>query len=161
MISAPTASERVVLMLSVEDMVLADILLARQQTDEVVKYIMRRYAEKSVLNARGLMRYSITLSDIALEQTEFDRNRAQRSLETLMNFFGDPPSRTFFAAMVPVCMSVFPEGTPDGGSPKQREFFGKFAEMMKDPECFFWERDGNWAEAMGYKKYLERVENNG
>ena len=145
-------------MLSVEDMVLADMILDRQQTDEVVKYIMRRYAEKSVLNARSLMRYSITLSDLALEQTELDRNRAQRSLETLMNFFGEPPGKMFFAAMVPVCMVVFPTGTPDGGSPKQREFFEKFAAMMKDPACFSWERDADWADINGYTEYLRKVE---
>ena len=147
-------------MLGLTELGLAARVLKNEQADELIRVIMRKYAETSVQNARELLQYSVVLSDIALKQTEEKSNKAHFAAETLINFFdstADEPM--FFAAMVPVCQVVFPEGTSEGGSQKQKEFFAKFVKLLRDPQCFSWDNnhDREWAEMFGYTNYLRKV----
>ena len=76
------------------------------------------------------------------------------SFET-MGKYGNEVS-SYFATMVPVCKTLFPDGYPKNGNLAEREYFNKFISLLKNKKAFDWNdhSDISWAKQYDYYDYL-------
>ena len=133
-------------------------ILEADNTNDCIDFLLTRYAEISFDNAQYLLNKCQKLSEIAFAQCAEKSRRneeAARWLVNLRKFKKDP--ETTLAAMMPVCITLYPEGNADRYCKAEQEFFDEFKALLHNPKAFMWEDSGDWAESFGYSDYIRLV----
>lgn len=137
-----------------------DEILAWEDSDEAILYLIKNYAKRSVHNARLLLGTIPGIADAAMTQMAEQTAKHRAASYWLMCQREMPTDKggMFFASMVPVCMARFPEGHAIGGCEAEKIYFDDFLTRFRDKKQFSWEKDKPWADMHGYTDYLQLVE---
>lgn len=146
--------------LSSKDEMLLDTILAHEDVDEAMMYLIKNYAKRSTANAQFLLGTIPGLVDTAIQKmSEFAAMHSQASYWLMCQREMEPDkSGMFFASMVPVCKARFPAGNSDGCCKAERDYFDQFLSLFANKKVFSWEKDRAWADTHGYTEYLKLVE---
>lgn len=145
-------------MLTVNQRIMISELLCSENVEECVEQLLRMYAKSSYGAAKHLLGQCHELSNIAFDHLMRDRDETESAARWAIRLrsFGDDP-KTRFAAMVPVCMVLYPAGTAKRCCKGEQDFFAEFVSLLKNPKVFDWGVDGDWADDYGYTDFLKRV----
>lgn len=135
-------------------------ILGWDDANEAVSFLIKQYAEQSVHHARELLEIIPKVADAALEkigQVACDYSQAAGWLMCQREMEPDDTGM-FFASMLPVCKTMFPNGKPANGSKAEMEYWKLFVSQFRKQKVFSWDRDRSWADQYGYTEYLELVE---
>lgn len=149
-------------MISIDEELMIKTLLSQENADDIVRQMVLKYAELSVDNARNLLSMVSGIADKAIKNVSEKASENAQAAFWLINQrkMEQDTNGTFFASMVPVCKAMFSDGTCDGRSRAEQEYWSLFLEQFMDKKIFSWERDKNWADSYGYTQYLKLVEEN-
>lgn len=137
-------------------------ILDWDESDEAVEFLNNQYAFRNYANALRLIKSIANISDTLVNKmAEVSGAYAQAAqwllFQRKMNV---DKEGMYFASMVPVCMAMFPDGTAEGRTLAEKEYFKLFVDLFKDKKQFKWARDAEWARTNGYTDYLRMVERN-
>ena len=135
-------------------------LLEDPDADDIVAFMMRLYAKDSVDNARKLLRLSNTIVDDIIERGELEKRQAKEACYLVLAQQNMPKKNdpTYFASMVWVCRTMFPDGVKNVSSISEKRYLKRFSDMMNDPKCFSWKKDKDWADMHKLTDYLRMIE---
>lgn len=136
-------------------------LLSCENSREVICNIIEEYSKESVSNCQFLLNLVPDIANRSIHILEKERMKKSQAIFMLMferiaEIKGNEDA--YFASMVPVCMTHFPEGNAIKRSEAERRYFELFCELFKNKKAFSWNRDKEWANSMGYTNYLLLVE---
>lgn len=151
-------------MIPMKTAVCIETLINSEQSEEIVKYIMERFANESVRNARSLLEYSNHLLDMIIEKENSRKNELAHALKMMMlqcSFDKIPGGYDLgvkFSVMLPVCKTLFPNGREDCRSAADKKYFDEFVSLLHDDKVFSWDKDSVWAESNKYSDYIKVIE---
>ena len=136
-------------------------LLNDNDAEILVKHIINEYTNNSLEHAQDLLHYinDIVANVINITSSQI-RNLSQAAhlmiFQTQMN---ETDVRTYFATMLPIVKTLFPDGYPVNGNLAQKEYFDKFLNLCKNKKAFSWnkESDVDWLMQYDYYDYLEMI----
>lgn len=136
-------------------------LLSSKNSKDVVKAIIDEYSTDSVDNCRFLLKLIPDIAHHAIHIIEKERMEKSQAIfmmmyERIADIKGN--ESTYFASMVPVCITHFPEGHARGRSEAERNYFKLFCDLLKNKKAFSWKKDRDWADVYKYTDYLRLVE---
>lgn len=128
--------------------------------DDAIEFMNNQYAFRNYANALRLIKSIASISDTLVNKMAEITSSYSQAAHWLMfqREMSVDKEGMYFASMVPVCMAMFPDGTADGKSMADREYFDLFVNLFKDKKQFSWKRDELWAKNNGYTDYLKMVE---
>lgn len=136
-------------------------LLKSGEPAEVATLFVEEFTKDSVENCRTLLKLIPTISDKAIQLMSKEVSIRSQAISMLLLESSMDLKRnesTYFASMVPVCMTHFPEGNAKGRSKAERDYFSLFCKLLRDKKAFSWSQDKDWADTYGYTEYLKLVE---
>ena len=136
-------------------------ILQSENVDEIIRLLLTNYILQNHWRTIKVLETVAEVSVVLQNQTTLEKNQiASGLLYQMRTVKSGAPERSEFPCMVPVCMNLFPRGMEDAkdAAPILKDYFTRFQEMFKDPDCFNWERDMPWAQHQGYVDYLKMVE---
>ena len=137
-----------------------DEILKWRDVAEVIDYMLAEYAKGGATNVVHLLSRIGDLAGVQVAQSEKRVSEYSQAAHWLMAQRELKPDKTgsFFAAQLPVCMVMFPNGNADGHCEAEKRYFRQFLEAFSDKNQFRWDRDRSWADMYGYTEYLQLVE---
>lgn len=152
-------------MISAEMAIGIDRLMSNEDSEAIVKYMMEKFAQNSVKNARSLLEYSNHLIDVIIASENARKNEFAHAVKMLMlqRSFDQLPSGydpgVKLSVMLPVCKTIFPNGRKDCSSKAYEKYFDEMCSLLRDEENFSWDKDGRWADYNNYSEYIKMLEN--
>lgn len=146
-------------MISQEMKFILNMILSKENAEEIIDHLLCEYAKQSVDNARSLLNKCIKLSDIALSQCNEKKEQYHEAANNmvLLRSIQDPLSSKL-ALMLPVCKALYPDGKANEKSSEAKKmFFKEFKETLNNQKAFSWEEDKEWADSYGYSDYIRLV----
>lgn len=136
-------------------------LLSTCNPKEVVRTVITEYAKNSVEDCQFLLKLIPEIANHSIQILE--KEKMEKSQAIFMMMFEQSVGikeneDTYFASMIPVCMTHFPEGNAKKHSKAEKNYFSLFCTLFKNRKAFSWERDKVWADSYGYTDYLRLVE---
>lgn len=136
-------------------------LLSTCNPKEVVRTVIIEYTKNSVENCQFLLKLIPEIANHSIQILE--KEKMEKSQAIFMMMFEqsvgiEENEDTYFASMIPVCMTHFPEGNAKKHSKAEENYFSLFCTLFKNRKAFSWERDKVWADSYGYTDYLRLVE---
>ncbi len=136
-------------------------LLSSENSREIIHNIIEEYSKSSVNNCQFLLNLVPDIANRSIHILEKERMEKSQAIFMLMfermaEIKGNEVA--YFASMVPVCMTYFPEGNAKRRNYAEREYFKLFCELFKNKKAFSWDRDKDWADSYNYTNYLRLVE---
>lgn len=147
-------------MISQEMKFILNMILSKENAEEIIDHLLCEYAKQSVNNARSLLNKCIKLSDIALSQCNEKKEQYREAAENmvLLRSIQDPPSAKL-ALMLPICKALYPDGKANEKSSESKKcFFIEFKETLNNHKAFSWKEDKEWADSYGYSDYIRLVQ---
>lgn len=136
--------------------------MAERDEQAAVEEIIRNYAKKSVKNTEILLSLIPDVCKAQVKLMTKVANDNYMAAEWLCNLRCMKLDRTnqpsYFAAMVPAAMVLFPNGTAEGSSPAKKKFFDTFVDLYRKE--FDWKKDGHWAESFDYTDFFKLLDKN-
>lgn len=145
-------------MITYSEMAMVQTILVSENREEIIRLLMREFSEESAESARKLLNLTVALSDAAIGHYAKGEEEARSAAHWLIQqrSFNDDPDINL-AVMVPVCKTMFPNGTAKNGTKGDKLYFEAMVKLLTNPKVFTWEKCGEWAEQFGYKDYIELV----
>lgn len=144
--------------ISIENQQKIENLLMDENVDLIVQKIIHDYAEQSIDNAQKIINYITTVTDQIISNMDKQFSHAKQSANMLLiqTKMDKNEVSSYFATMVPVCKTLFPDGYPKNGNLAEREYFNKFISLLKNKKAFDWNdhSDISWAKQYDYYDYL-------
>lgn len=139
-------------------------LLNDENAELIIKTMIKEYSKDSLIKAQDLLSYiNDTVSNIIhiYNKQIVELNQASWML-LFQKEMDDKDIHTYFATMVPVCKTLFPNGEPENGNLAQKKYFNKFLELCENKKAFSWDNksDVQWAKTYDYINYLKMIWNN-
>lgn len=136
-------------------------LLSTYNPEEVVRTVITEYMKNSVENCQFLLKLIPEIADHSIHLLNREVARKSHAISMIMfenaiDWKGNED--VYFASMLPVCITHFPEGNAKKCSEAERRYFNLFCKLFKNRKAFSWERDKDWADSYGYTDYLRLVE---
>lgn len=136
-------------------------LLSTCNPKEVVRTVITEYTKNSVENCQFLLKLIPEIANHSIQILEQERMEKSKAIFWMMfeQSVGIKENEdTYFASMIPVCITHFPEGNAKKRSEAEKNYFSLFCTLFKNRKAFSWERDKDWADSYGYTDYLRLVE---
>lgn len=150
-------------MLSFEDVQLIQDIATREDSKDFMDELISFYCLQSSDNCQHLVEL---IPQIAGQQIRFYSNQIidyrQASNWLIIGRSMDKKDKhSYFASMVPIMKTMYPEGLSKNESLARIKYFEEFIELMNDPKVFSLdnEEDRDWAGQFGYLGYLEDMYN--
>lgn len=136
-------------------------LLSTCNPEEVVRTVITEYTKNSVENCQFLLKIIPEIADHSIHLLNREVLRKSEAIsmvifENAIDYKGN--EEIYFASMIPVCLTHFPEGNAERCSEAERRYFNLFCKLFKNKKAFSWKRDKDWADSYGYTDYLQLVE---
>lgn len=136
-------------------------LLSTYNPEEVVRTVITEYMKNSVENCQFLLKLIPEIADHSIHFLNREVLRKSEAIsmvifENAIDYKGNEDA--YFASMIPVCMTHFPEGNAKRHSEAEKKYFKLFCELFKNKKAFSWKEDKYWADSMRYTEYLQLVE---
>lgn len=136
-------------------------LLNDENAEFIMKTMINKYSANSLENAQNLSTYiNDIISNIIKIASKNIQDLDQASWMLMFQREMDVKYvHTYFATMVPVCKTLFPDGEPINGNLAQKEYFNKFLGLCSNKKAFDWnnESDVSWAVQFDYHDYLDMI----
>lgn len=148
-------------MISQEMEFILNMILSKENAEEIIDHLLCEYAKQSVNNARSLLNKCLKLSDIALFQCNDKKEQYHEAANdiVLLRSIQDPLPSVKLALMLPVCKALYPDGkVNEKSSEAKKMFFKEFKETLNNHKAFSWEEDKEWADSYGYSDYIRLVQ---
>ena len=148
-------------MISVQQEMEINNLISCENSREIIRNIIETYSKESANNCQFLLNL---IPDIANRSIHIlEKERMEKSQAIFMMMFERTAEikgneEAYFASMIPVCKTHFPEGNAKRCSQAEKDYFNLFCKLFKNKKAFSWKRDKEWANAYGYSDYLRLVE---
>lgn len=141
---------------------LVNEILSFREVDDIVSTLVRRYAGRSLTNAKTLLNLIPEITDKAIGHFEKKQSFTHRALwaATTLKNASKEDKRTYFAILTPLVMEICPNGNDNGCSRSESELFAEFVKLVNDKKAFSWETDKSWAERNEYADYIKLVQEN-
>lgn len=141
-----------------KDVELIQNIVDRQDSKEFMDKLISFYCLRSVENCQHLID---AIPNIANQQIRFYSNQItdyrQAANWLIVGKSMDKKDKpSYFASMVPIMKTMYPQGLSDSESCARIKYFEEFIDLMKDPKVFSLnnEEDVEWATSFGYLDYL-------
>lgn len=136
-------------------------LLHNYSQEEVIRTIIQEYTKNSIENCQFLLNLIPNIANHSihiLNRENLGKSQAISMImfQNIVDYKGN--ESTYFASMVPVCLTHFPEGNAKRCSEAERKYFELFCKLLKNKKAFSWDKDKKWADDYGYTDYLKLVE---
>ena len=136
-------------------------LISYDNSREVIRNIIEEYAEESTNNCQFLLNLIPDIANCSIYALEKEKMKKSQAIfmmmfERIAEIKGNED--TYFASMIPVCMTYFPEGNAKGCNEAEKDYFNLFCKLFKNKKAFSWDRDKDWANTYKYTDYLRLVE---
>ena len=114
-------------------------LLSTYNPEEVVRTVITEYTKNSVENCQFLLKLIPEIADHSIHLLNREVLRKSEAISMIMfenavDYKGN--ERAYFASMIPVCMTHFPEGNTERCSEAERRYFNLFASFLKIKKHF-------------------------
>lgn len=147
--------------ISIENEQKINELLSDENSELIMKFMINKYTNESIQNAQIMLSYinDVVSNMMKISATKIqDLNQASWMLlfQTQMD---EDDIHSYFATMVPVVKTLFPNGYPENGNVAQKEYFNKFIKLCKNKKAFNWNKETDilWAKSYNYYEYLDMI----
>lgn len=141
-----------------KDMGLIQNIVDRQDSKEFMDKLIAFYCSRSAENCQHLIDI---IPNIANQQIKFYANqitdyRHAASWLIVGKSMDRKDKHSYFASMLPIMKTMYPEGLSGSESYARIKYFEEFIELMKDPKVFSLnnKEDVEWARQFDYLDYL-------
>ncbi len=141
-----------------KDVELIQNIVDRQDSKEFMDKLIALYCLQSAENCQHLID---TIPNIVNQQITFYANqivdyRQAANWLIVGKSMDRKDKHSYFASMVPIIKTMYPEGLNTNESLARIKYFEEFIELMKDPKVFSLdnEEDIEWARSFDYLDYL-------
>lgn len=141
-----------------KDVELIQNIVDRQDSKEFMDKLIALYCLQSAENCQHLID---TIPNIVNQQITFYANqivdyRQAANWLIVGKSMDRKDKHSYFASMVPIIKTMYPEGLNTNESLAKIKYFEEFIELMKDPKVFSLdnEEDIEWARSFDYLDYL-------
>jgi len=139
-------------------------LLNDKNAEFIMKTMISKYSANSLENAQNLSLYINDIVSNIIKITSKNIQDLNQAAWMLMfqREMDIKDIHTYFATIVPVCKTLFPNGEPINGNLSQKEYFNKFLALFANKKAFSWnkESDVEWAMQYDYYDYLQMIWDN-
>ncbi len=136
-------------------------LLNDSNVDLIVRYMINKYTENSVSRTQDMIEFINDLTSNIIKYNSIQIQALNQASWMLMfqNEMNEKDVQTYFATMVPVCKTLFPNGELENENLAQKKYFNKFLELFRNKKAFSWnkESDVEWAMQYDYYDYLQMI----
>ena len=150
-------------MLSFEDVQLIQDIVAREDSKDFMDKLISFYGAQSSDNCQHLVELIARIVDqqIRFYSEQITDYRLAANWLINMKNMNKKDKHSYFAAMVPIIKTMYPEGLNNNESEARLKQFREFLELLNDPKVFSLdnEEDRYWACQFGYLRYLENMYN--
>lgn len=147
--------------ISIENERKIDELLNDENSEIIVKQIINKYSATSLEHAQDLLTYinEIVKNIISLTGSQIQQLNQASWMLLFQTQMDEKDKHSYFATMVPVMKTLFPDGYPENGNLAQKEYFNKFIALCTDKKAFDWDNksDVSWAKQYDYFEYLDMI----
>ena len=148
-------------MITIEQERCIEELLSSENSKDIVRYMVEEYSKYSADSCKFLLNLIPNIAKLAIHIIEKERMAKSQAIfmmmyERIADIKGN--ESTYFASMVPVCITHFPEGNARGRSEAEKNYFKLFCELLKNKKAFSWKKDRDWGDTYKYTDYLRLVE---
>ncbi len=127
----------------------------------IIKTMIHEYVKKSVYVGQDLIRYiNEIVTDIIVKNEKDIANLKEASWMLLFqNEMNKQDVHSYFATMVPVMKTLYPDGLDESVNLAQQKYFKNFIDLCKNKKAFSWDNksDVMWANCYDYSDYLEMI----
>lgn len=146
-------------------------LINDENAELIMKCMINKYTEGSLNRAQDMLSFINDIVSNIIKCTSIQIQELNQASWMLIfqNEMDETDVHTYFATILPVCKTLFPNGYPENGNLAQKKYFEKFIELCKNKKAFSWDKksDVQWAISYNYgdyldmifKKYIDRGEN--
>lgn len=138
-----------------------DHLLMDNNVDLIIKTMIKEYTQKSIYNAQNLITYMNDIISNILNIVNNDVNQLTLAGQMLIlqKEMNKSDVHTYFATLVPVMKTLYPDGLDDNASLAQKNYFNEFIDLYKNKKVFSWDNknDVDWANHYKYTDYLKMI----
>lgn len=141
-----------------KDVELIQNIVDRQDSKEFMDKLIAFYCLQSAENCQHLID---TIPDIVNQQIRFYANQITNYRQAanwliVGKSMDKKDKNSYFASMVPIMKTMYPEGLYNNESCARINYFEEFIELMKDPKVFSLnnKEDVEWARSFDYLDYL-------
>lgn len=138
-------------------------LVNDKDSELIMKTMIKEYSKDSLTKAQDLLSY---INDVASNIINISSKQIQElSQSSWMLIFQTEMDKndvhSYFATMVPVCKTLFPDGEMTNANFAQKRYFEKFIKLCENKKAFSWDNksDVQWAKTYGYIDYLKMIWN--
>lgn len=147
--------------ISIENEKKINELLNDSNVDLIVKYMINKYTENSVSRTQDMIEFINDLTSNIIKYNSIQIQALNQASWMLMfqNEMNEKDVQTYFATMVPVCKTLFPNGELENENLAQKKYFNKFLELFRNKKAFSWNKqsDVDWAKQYNYYDYLKMI----
>lgn len=142
-------------MLSINDHMLLDSILNWENFEEAIQYLIFEASKQRPDICPVLLGLIPQIAANRLKRAETEQRKKEQALHlAVCSEQMDTADPSYFAAITPICMEVFPDGTADKHCEAEKRYFENFKLMLMDKKYFDFKRDASWAHQYGYEDYL-------
>lgn len=145
-------------MLSFEDVQLIQDIVAREDSKDFMDKLISFYCVQSPDNCQHLVELIARIVDqqIRFYSEQITDYRLAANWLINMKSMNKKDKHSYFAAMIPIMKTMYPEGLNNNESEARLKQFREFLELMNDPKVFslYNKEDVQWAKQFDYLDYL-------
>lgn len=132
-------------------------ILKRDDVADFMKQLVKAYSTTSWIHALDLGEFAIECMKASekLLTEQLSTVRSALHWSVISQYLNKSDPSTLLAAMMPVCMCLFPDGyVHDDDSLAMKFYYAKFIELLTNKKAFDMSRDKEWLDTFGYTKFV-------
>lgn len=127
----------------------------------IMRTMIHEYVKKSVYVGQDLIRYinEIVTDIIVKNENDIADLKGASWMLLFQNEMNKQDVHSYFATMVPVMKTLYPDGLDNSANLAQKKYFKNFIDLCKNKKAFSWDNksDVEWSDQYEYTNYLKMI----